>query len=135
MLLLVPMAASVCSCSEPTVSDMLVGRWVLETATETVSQTPGAVEVNDLPGFEGQTLELSENGVCRRVDRTDTILCEWYLAAGNKLLLVKDNIVSEDYDIYGLTNELLGLSHAYISYDSTTAVRTHCLYKFKYRKR
>ncbi len=134
MLLLVSAASCMTACTEPADSDMLVGRWLLDRATETVSTTSGDVQSHDLEGYAGQTLELAEDGVCCRVDRGDTTFYMWYLAEGRKLLLAEGTLVVEDYTIDDLTDKQLILSHAYIYYDSLTDVRMHCLYKFEYTK-
>ena len=134
MMLLAVSMGCLAACSEPTDAELLVGHWTLEGATETVSRTPGGTEVNDLPGFEGQTMDLYADNVCCRVDRGDSTLCRWFLAEGRQLLFSNGETVTEDYQIDDLTDERLALSHAYIYHDSLADTRVQCLYQYEYTK-
>lgn len=131
-------SAVVClvGCGPSTDAEMLEGKWNLTRAYETVTLGTAPAVVNDLEGYVGRTMELSEDGLCRRVDRDEVQVCLWYLSTDRRLIFADtlDNHVLEDYAINELTKERLVCSNEYDSYDSLTGTQSRYAYRFEYSK-
>lgn len=124
------------SCGEQTRNEMLVGKWTLERAIETVTPAGGAAVETEMPGYAGQTMELMEEGTCCRTDRGVSTYSLWYLADDRYLIFtdMHSSEILEDYTIDELTKDKLVYSDAYIHYDSLTGNQSSYAYLFEYSK-
>ena len=131
--------ASVCAagCGASTDAELLVGKWALERVTEKVTPPSGTTTTNEMEGFEDQTMELGENGRCRRTDRGSTWMGMWYVST-DRHLVFSDTLsmtVVEDYVIGTLDKERLVCGKSYTHLDSVSGEQTRYSYVFAYSKR
>lgn len=123
-------------CGPSTDAELLEGKWNLTHAQAEVTTGSAPTVTSDLEGYVGRTMELSEDGLCRRVDRDEVQICLWYLSTDRRLVFADtlDNHVLEDYAIDKLTKEQLVCSNEYTSYDSLSGTQSRYAYRFEYSK-
>ena len=118
----------------PSAEDMLIGRWKLYRAIETVVEaSTGAATTDTLPGYDTQVMEFMSDATCFVADRGDTTFYMWSLTGGRTLALWRDGW-AEDYYINALSNSLLVYSDTYSYYDSVSRRHYDYTYTFKYKK-
>lgn len=129
-------AVCLAGCAEPTDTELLTGKWELERATESVTVGSAPTVTTELTGYAGQTMELADDGICRRTDRGESRYSLWFVSDERHLIFTEmdHSEVIEDYSINDLTNERLVCSDAYSSSDSQSGERTLYAYSFEYRK-